>query len=61
MFKLPEEVKKGILEYGKSLEGFLEGKISSARFKGIRVPWGDLFSSKAKSLYGKSKNTFWHS
>ncbi len=40
MFKLPEEVKNGVKDFKSSLEDFISGKINSARFAGIRVPWG---------------------
>ena len=40
MFQLPSAVKDGLRDYKRALEEVREGKISSARFKGIRVPWG---------------------
>ncbi len=40
MFKLPEEVENSVNDFKSSLENFINGKINSARFTGIRVPWG---------------------
>lgn len=40
MFKLPERLKTIIGSYRKSLDEYLEGKISADRFRGVRVPFG---------------------
>lgn len=40
MFKLPKNLIDMIDTYRVSLQDYLEGKISPARFKGIRVPFG---------------------
>ncbi len=50
MFKLPEEVDEGLKRYRESLEESREGKISPARFKGIRVPWG-VYSHRGGKPY----------
>jgi sulfite reductase (ferredoxin) len=50
MFRLPREVKEGIKNYQHSLDEFKEGKISSSRFKGIRVPWG-VYSQRGGRIY----------
>lgn len=50
MFQLPKEVKKDTENYKHSLEEIREGKISSARFKGIRVPWG-VYSHRGGEVY----------
>lgn len=40
MFKLPKNLIEMIEPYRTALKDFLDGKITSARFKGIRVPMG---------------------
>lgn len=50
MFRLPEEVKKSMENYKRSLEEVQEGKISSARFRGVRVPWG-IYSHRGGKVY----------
>ncbi len=40
VFQLPEEGKKSIENYKRSLEEAQEDRVSSARFRGVRVPWG---------------------
>lgn len=41
MFKLPKEVIESIKDYRQALEDYLAGRISYARFSGVRVPWGN--------------------
>lgn len=50
MFQLPQEIKNDIEQYRHSLEEFNQNKISSSRFKGIRVPWG-LYSHRGGSIF----------
>ena len=50
MFRLPEEVKKSMENYKRSLEEVQEGKMSSARFRGVRVPWG-IYSHRGGEVY----------
>ena len=50
MFQLPDEVKKSIELYRRSLREAEGGKISSSRFKGIRVPWG-VYSHRGGKVY----------
>ena len=50
MFQLPKEVKNGVKDYGQSLKELEGGKISSARFKGIRVPWG-IYSHRGGKVF----------
>ncbi|MFQ5834734.1 MAG: sulfurtransferase TusA family protein [bacterium] len=50
MFQLPKEVKNSIENYKRSLEEAQEGKISSSRFKGVRVPWG-IYSHRGGKVY----------
>lgn len=50
MFQLPEEVKKDLKNYKSSLEEVVSGKISPARFKGVRVPWG-VYTHRGGKLY----------
>lgn len=50
MFRLPEEVKKSMENYKRSLGEVQEGKISSARFRGVRVPWG-IYSHRGGKVY----------
>ena len=50
MFKLPNEVKESIKNYRSSLEDLLSGKISPARFTGVRVPWG-LYSHRGGKVF----------
>lgn len=50
MFKLPENIKRGIADYKKSLDDFLKGRMNSARFTGIRVPWG-IYSHRGGRLF----------
>lgn len=41
MFKLPSQIKDRISDYETAINEFIEGKISWARFSGVRVPWGN--------------------
>ncbi|MFA4842827.1 MAG: sulfurtransferase TusA family protein [Candidatus Omnitrophota bacterium] len=50
MFKLPEEIKKEIENYKNSLADFTGGKLSFARFTGIRVPWG-IYSHRGRRVF----------
>lgn len=50
MFKLPEEVKKGIEDYKQSLKQYKDGRLSTTRFKGIRVPWG-IYSHRGQKVF----------
>lgn len=50
MFQLPKEVIEGIKSYGQSLEELAAGKISPARFKGVRVPWG-IYSHRGGGVF----------
>lgn len=50
MFKLPNEVKEGIKNYKRSLEDFQSGKMSPARFTGMRVPWG-IYSHRGGEVF----------
>lgn len=50
MFRLPEEINEDMKRYKDSLREIEEGKISSARFKGIRVPWG-IYSHRGGKVY----------
>src|SRR3989338_4575421 len=40
-FKLPKEIIESIKDYKQALEDYLSGRISYARFSGVRVPWGN--------------------
>lgn len=40
MFELPEKIRRDIEGYRQYLNEFLDTRINSARFTGIRVPWG---------------------
>ena len=40
-FKLPKEIIESIKDYRQALEDYLAGRISYARFSGVRVPWGN--------------------
>ncbi len=50
MFQVPDAVKKGLEDYKRSLADFQNGKISSSRFKGVRVPWG-IYSHRGGKTY----------
>ncbi len=50
MFQLPEEVKKSMENYKRSLEEAQENKVPSARFRGVRVPWG-IYSHRGGKVY----------
>lgn len=50
MFKLPAKVVEGIKDYSNSLNEFLNSKINSARFTGIRVPWG-IYSHRGGKVF----------
>lgn len=50
MFQLPEEVKKSMENYKRSLEEAQEDRASSARFRGVRVPWG-IYSHRGGKVY----------
>ena len=41
MFKLPGSIKEQIEDYGHSVGEFIDGRLSWARFSGLRVPWGN--------------------
>ena len=53
MFVLPEKVRKDTAGYNDSLQRFVDGKVSGARFKGVRVPWG-IYSQR----HGVSENIY---
>ncbi|MDP2943608.1 MAG: sulfurtransferase TusA family protein [Candidatus Omnitrophota bacterium] len=50
MFKLPDKVIKDIKDYKGSLDEFVKGKISYARFTGARVPWG-IYSHRGGKIF----------
>jgi len=50
VFELPEEVKKSMENYKRSLEEAQEDRVSSARFRGVRVPWG-IYSHRGGKVY----------
>jgi sulfite reductase (ferredoxin) len=50
MFQLPNEVKEDINNYKISLNEAQTERISSARFKGIRVPWG-VYSHRGSEVF----------
>jgi len=50
VFQLPEEVKKSMENYKRSLEEAQEDRVSSARFRGVRVPWG-IYSHRGGKVY----------
>lgn len=50
MFKLPNRIIEGIKDYKSSLEDFLNGRISYARFTGARVPWG-IYSHRGGKIF----------
>jgi len=41
MFRLPESIKKELDNYAHTVREFIEGRVSWARFSGVRVPWGN--------------------
>lgn len=53
MFKLPNEVITALKNYSESLGEYLGGKISSDRFKGIRVPFGFYSQRASRQLMGR--------
>ena len=53
MFKLPEKVKKDTESYRNSLHNLIEGNVSLAYFKGIRVPWGFYSHRGGKSFMAR--------
>ena len=50
MFRLPEKVNEDLEKYRNSLQESKDGRVSSARFKGIRVPWG-IYSHRGGRVY----------
>ncbi len=50
MLKLPEKIRRDLEDYRKYLNEFLDTKMSSARFTGIRVPWG-IYSHRGGKLF----------
>jgi len=50
MFKLPNKVIEDIKNYRSSLEEFIDGKLSYARFTGARVPWG-IYSHRGGKIF----------
>jgi len=53
MFKLPKNLISTIDNYRESLKGYLEGKVSPDRFKGIRVPFGFYSQRASKGLMAR--------
>ncbi|MBI5683389.1 MAG: sulfurtransferase TusA family protein [Deltaproteobacteria bacterium] len=53
MFKLPNEVITALKNYSESLTEYLSGRISSDRFKGIRVPFGFYSQRASRQLMGR--------
>ena len=50
MFRLPKEVIQSIEDFKDALTDFQEERISSDRFKGIRVPWG-VYSQRGGEIF----------
>ena len=50
MFRLPNEVKNSLKNYKYALEELQSEKLSPARFKGIRVPWG-IYSHRGGKVF----------
>ncbi len=50
MFNLPINVKEKLKDYKTSLKEYIDDKMSSTHFKGIRVPWG-IYSHRGGKLY----------
>lgn len=50
MFELPEKIIREIEDYRKYLNDFLNTKMNSARFTGIRVPWG-IYSHRGGKIF----------
>lgn len=50
MFRLPDEIKKGLEDYKRSLTQLKNTEITEARFKGIRVPWG-IYSHRGGKVF----------
>lgn len=50
MFELPERVIKEAEDYRRYLDDFLNQRMNSARFTGIRVPWG-IYSHRGGKVF----------
>jgi len=50
MFELPEKIRRDIEDYRKYLNDFLDTRMNSARFTGIRVPWG-IYSHRGGKVF----------
>jgi len=50
MFNLPVKVKEELKDYKNSLNLYIDNKINSAHFKGIRVPWG-IYSHRGGKFF----------
>ena len=50
MFTLPKEVVQSIGDFKDALKDFREGRMSSDRFKGVRVPWG-IYSQRGGEIF----------
>ena len=50
MFILPDKTRRDIEDYRNYLNEFLDAKMNSARFAGIRVPWG-IYSHRGGKVF----------
>src|SRR3989304_7249769 len=50
MFILPDKTRRDIEDYRNYLNEFLDTKMNSARFTGIRVPWG-MYSHRGGKVF----------
>lgn len=50
MFKLPKRIIDEIETYKETLKDFLDGRTNSARFAGVRVPWG-IYSHRGGEVF----------
>jgi len=50
MFTLPSSIKEKLGDFRKSLQDYIDDKITPAYFKGIRVPWG-IYSQRGGEFY----------
>lgn len=50
MFRLPKKIIQSIEDFKDALRNFKDGRMSSDRFKGIRVPWG-IYSQRGGKIF----------
>ncbi|MBI4335191.1 MAG: sulfite reductase, beta subunit (hemoprotein), partial [Candidatus Omnitrophica bacterium] len=53
MFKLPVQIKEQLSDYEAAVREFIAGRMSWARFAGVRVPWGNYSHRGGKQFMAR--------